>query len=243
MLNDKFETINNFLMNNGYCTKYIKDELLKVLDKALSLNSKDEYFKYLSESGVDVSLFSNQIKTQYTYSFSNYDYSFKENRLPKNFSYKELLNKYGAFAGSYVPVSEQKHILYKSIRVTLQESKDFSQFLKNLERTNISYITHLEGKIPQIQFSLSLVDNQCQLIGEEINKKFSYSSIFHYYESKNKKLNSETVSDIVTLTSNFYPDYVPFTLDSYHTRKTDDNLLNFKKKSKRKIDQNRSLLH
>lgn len=200
---ERFKTINDFLIEKGYCTKHIKGELLKVIDEAYKFSTKDEYFKYLENNNISINVFSRQGKTGYSYKHNDYDYKFSENSLPKNFSYKALNEKYGNFKGSYIPQAEQKHLLYNVIRSNVQFSDSFMEFLTNCHKSNVNCEVIPTENGPKIEFTLKGVDNPVTLKGEEVFSKFSFESLStHFTASTIEPLYTTSISDIAFTAEN-----------------------------------------
>ena len=177
---EKFNFIHNYLIQNGYCTIHIKGELLKILDNALHQDTKDNYFEYLENSNTEISMFSKNNKTQYAYRIKDYDYTIKENGLPKNFSYKALSEKYGEFKGTFIPEAEQKHIIYNAIRANLNESKSLQDFVSNCRKSKVSCtIGALDNDFskPILNFKITGTKNAKTFTGEDIFKKFTFANI------------------------------------------------------------------
>lgn len=245
ILNDRFSVLNDYLMNQGYCSNHIKGELLKVLDQAIKEPTKDSYFKFLEDNGVKVSVNSYQGKTKYSYKLSDYDYTFKENRLPKNFCFSEINKRLGSYKGDFILKDEQKHILYMALRVNVQASGTISEFLENLSKSNIHHTTSDSSQGKEIYFSLNNTDNSFTFKGEDIFKAFSYESITSHYNRVDpiKSLDKETISDIAFISEEIFGSSGINLRPSSGVKGYEDNTnINRKNKKKKRRGENRSLL-
>lgn len=245
MLEDRFETLNSFLMEKGYSTTHIKEQLLNVMDKALLQQSKDDYFSYLNKNGISISIHSEKGKTRYTYISNDYKYNFKENRLPKNFSYHSISEKYGSFKGEYVPEAEQKHMMYSILRPSLSVSENMNDFFAKCQASGVNYFLTLENQEPKIYFSLNDINNSTTLKGEDIYKMFSYDHLDKHFSLAEpiESLNTTTINDIAITSEKYYPQhfFIPSGFSGGgHSGNSDEFAPRKKKKIRR--NQNRSLI-
>jgi len=236
----KFNLINDYLIEHSYCAKHIKGEMLKILDEASKEKTKDDFFKFVENNNIEVSLFSQKGNSRYSYKIKDYDYIIKESSLPRNYRYETLVEKYGDYKGTYIPEAEQKHILYNSIRANVQHSISLQDFFENCSRSNIKCSFGFKDDKttkPHLEFSIKNLDNEKTFKGEEIFEKFTFENIqrqFSGIEQKIEPLKEETLADNYEQ----YPNYnIPISFSAgsgEQEQDTPDDLLSRKKKKRKK---------
>lgn len=247
---ERFTTLNSYLMFKGYATKYLKEVLEEKLDRALQSPSRDDYMKALHQDGVEVSLFSSKGRNEYRYTLTDYDFTFKENRLPKNFSYGAISERFGSYKGTYIPPTEQKHILYSAFALSLSQAENLSELKSILAQAGINFSVSANAGNAQAQLSIAGPENALPFSSEELNKKFTYGFIQHALYNNAVESIPEVVSkSIYAHMHSNYPQHTPtpFAPDrsmNQHQGQEDDRNLFRKKRKKgeeRDLDNGREM--
>ena len=178
---ERYNKIGSFLEKNHLFKSLYKDTLLAKLDNIYAgSSSKGDFLKGVERGGLYVRHLSDKGKLYYVYGINDAAFYVKDKQLPMKYRYAELSR---VFKGDskYVLESEQKHIVYNRVMLSLKYSSTLDNFLNVLQKTGVSSKrVELDGK-PEYIFKLKDFENPVDIRLSELSKKFNAHDIENKY--------------------------------------------------------------
>lgn len=235
LLGDKTKDTMGLLLNNNHFNVLFKDELKIKLEKIYTNSqSKSEFFKECERGGIGVTLSTSKGVSKYNYSLIDLGMVFKEDRLPKKYSYNELLMVPDTRVN--VIKSEQKHELYNLIHISIKDASSFESFQQRLKSNGVDIQKNLSNGKEVYLFNLNNCGNAVFFDGESINKRFNFKNIndhFTFLEQKSLSFDQEIIDQMIKEKDLKDNNYLPVVKLTSRHKKVEEAPLNQKKKKKR----------
>lgn len=193
---DRYNQIGSILEKNHLFKSLYKTNLLEKLDNIYQQSkSKGEFLKQVEGQGIYVRHLSDKGKSYYVYGLSDASFYLKDSRLPMKYRYSELSK---AFSGktTFVIDSEQKHMVYNKVILSLKNASTMENFINILDKNGITTKTIIEDGKPEYLFKLQGYENPIDIKLSELSHNINTYVIENQFSHYSDILSSTIIKQI-----------------------------------------------
>jgi Relaxase/Mobilisation nuclease domain. len=193
---DRYNEVGSILEKNHLFKSLYKDSLLDKLDKIYpQCKSKGEFLQLVEKEGIYIRHLSDKGKSYYVYGLSDASFYLKDARLPMKYRYNELAKSFGE-RSTYVLESEQKHMVYNRVILSLKNASTFESFVNILDKSGITTTSNNEMGKTEYLFKLKGYENPIEIKLSDLSSKINSYVIENQFSHYSDILSNTIINQI-----------------------------------------------